>query len=219
MPNTIKNSPPPLELNPKIDRYLAEGCGRCPLVGTPECKVHSWTEELRALRQLVLDCELKEELKWSMPCYTLEGANVAMVSAFKEYACLSFFKGSLLNDPEGLLVKPGENSQATRQLRFTSLDEIRARKAAILELIRQAIQLETSGKKVAFKKNPEPIPEELQTRLGADPALKAAFEALSPGRQRGYILHVSGAKQAATRMARVEKHIPRILQGKGIHDR
>lgn len=206
-------------MNPEIDRYLAKGCGRCALGGTPDCKVHSWTEELRALRQLVLDCGLNEELKWSVPCYTLDGANVAMVSAFKEYACLSFFKGSLLKDPEGLLVKPGENSQAARQLRFTDVQVIRDRDAAIRALVREAITTEKSGKKVPFKKHPEPIPDELQERLDADPVLKAAFEALTPGRQRGYILHISGAKHSATRMARIDKHIPRILEGKGMHDR
>ncbi len=205
--------------NPVFENYLAEGCGRCALGGTPDCKVNAWVDELRSLRQLVLECGLAEEIKWSVPCYTLNGSNVAMVSAFRDYACLSFFKGSLLRDPEGLLVKPGEHSQAARQLRFTAVQEIRGREPAIRALLVEAINAEKSGKKVPFKKNPEPVPEELQERLRADPALKAAFEALSPGRQRGYILYVSGAKQSATRMARVEKYIPRILEGKGIHDR
>ncbi len=134
-----------------IDAYLADGCGRCPLGGTPECKVHNWDKELKLLRKLVLSCGLTEELKWKVPCYTLDGKNVLIVSAFKEYASISFFKGALLADPHGILSQAGENSQAARLVRFTSTKEIQAREAVLKETIQQAIELERSGAKVDFK--------------------------------------------------------------------
>ena len=202
-----------------VDVYLAEGCGRCPLGGTPGCKVHSWTAELKALRRIVLDCGLTEEVKWGVPCYSHKGGNVVIVSAFKEYASISFFKGSLMKDPQNLLHSPGENSQATRLFKFTSVKEILTNESAIQQYLYEAIEVEKAGLKVAFKKNRDPVPEELQDQLDKDPALKAAFEALTPGRQRSYILHVSQAKQSETRMARIEKCIPKIMEGKGFHDR
>lgn len=205
-------------LNPKVDHYLAEGCGRCPLVGTPECKVNDWREELKRLRKIILDCGLVEELKWSMPCYTFEKNNVLLLAALKEYCAVGFFKGSLLKDAKGVLVAPGENTQAARQIRFTGVREVVEMESTVKSYIREAIELEKAGAKVHFKKNPEPIPEELQDKLDELPALKAAFNALTPGRQRGYILFFSAPKQSKTRTARVEKCTRQILNGKGLND-
>lgn len=206
-------------MNPAVDLYLLEGCGRCELGGTPACKVHDWEEELRQLRRIVLACELTEELKWGVACYTLAGKNVLLLSAFKNYAALSFFKGVLLKDHHQLLHAPGKNSQASRVLRFTNVEEVLELEPIIKAYVADAMAVEKAGLKVAFKKNPEPIPEELQQALNGNSVLKAAFEALTPGRQRGYILYFSGAKQSKTRWARIEKYIPKILSGKGFHDR
>lgn len=203
----------------EVDLYLLQGCGRCDLGGTPACKVRTWEAELRQLRRIVLDMGVKEELKWSVPCYTWEGKNVLIVSAFKEYAALSFFKGVLLKDHYKLLQTPGKNSQASRLLKFTNLDQVLAQEAVVRAYVEEAIEVEKAGLKVEFKKRLEPIPEELEFALQANPALKAAFEALTPGRQRGYILYFSAPKQIKTRFARIEKYIPKILAGKGLHDR
>ncbi|MGS2764439.1 YdeI/OmpD-associated family protein [Sinomicrobium sp. M5D2P9] len=206
-------------MNPKVDNYIAEGCGRCPLGGTPGCKVHDWTEELEQLRTIALDCGLKEELKWGVPCYTFQENNIVIIGAFKEYCALSFFKGALLNDVNGILRKPGENTQSGRIVPFTGVREIVEMKTILKTYIYEAVEVEKAGLKVSFKKNPEPVPKELQNKFEEFPALKTAFEALTPGRQRGYILHFSGAKQSATRESRIEKCIPKILSGKGLHDR
>ena len=206
-------------MNPKVDRYIVEGCGRCPLGGTPNCKVNSWQEELHQLRRIILDTGLTEELKWGVPCYTFEKSNIAIVSALKECCVLSFFKGALLNDQHKLLDKPGENSQAARVIRFTNVQEILQVEPILKAHIIEAIEVEKAGLKVALKKNPEPIPEEFQKKLDEIPSLKAAFEALTPGRQRGYIIHFSQPKQSKTRASRVEKCIPMIFDGKGLHDR
>lgn len=206
--------------NPKVDLYLRDGCMRCELGGTPDCKVHDWQEELKALRKILLSTELVEDLKWGMPCYTYQGKNILILSAFKEFSALNFFKGVLLKDPGNLLVKPGENSQAARFLKFTNLDEIKEKEAIIRSFIAEAVEVEKAGLKVDFKDTSEfDVPEEFQARLEEDPVLKAAFEALTPGRQRGYLLYFSGAKQSETRAARVEKYIPKIMEGKGFHDR
>ena len=227
-----------------VEHYLAEGCGRCPLGGTPDCKVHRWTAELERLRAIVrgvadgmadevvdgvvddvsmgsqteLKEALKEELKWGVPCYTLEGKNVLMVSALKEVCCVSFFKGALLKDPGGLLEKAGPNSQAARLMKFRSMEEVAEREGALRVLIEQAVAVERAGLKVVLEPNPEPVPEELEQAFAEDPSLATAFEALTPGRRRGYILFVSQPKQAKTRVARVEKCIPMILAGIGLHD-
>ena len=205
-------------MNTDVDLYFTEGCGRCPLGGTPQCKVHNWPEELKLLRKIVLDCGLTEESKWGVPCYTYKGANVAIVSAFKDYAALSFFKGALLSDENNLLDKPGENSQAARLFKFTKPQQIIEIEDLIKAYIFEAIEVEKAGLKVEFKKDLEPIPEELQTRLDEDPNLQSAFYALTPGRQRSYILHLSQAKQAKTRESRVEKCLPKIFSGKGFNE-
>ena len=206
-------------MNSKVDNYLREGCGRCPLGGTPECKVHQWTSELELLREIVLDCDLVEELKWGVPCYTLQESNVLLLSAFKDYCSISFFKGALLADHHNTLEKPGKNTQAGRVIRFTNTEKIKALEAALKTYIYEAIEVEKAGLKVNFKKNPEPIPEELEKRLADDPILQTAFEALSPGRQRGYILYFSAPKQSKTRQTRIDKCIGKILNGEGLNDK
>ena len=206
-------------MNPQIDQYLLDGCMRCPYGGTPACKVNRWREELILLRQLVLESGLQEELKWSIPCYTYAGKNVATVSAFKDYACLSFFKGSLLSDPEGLLHKPGEHSQAARTLRFVQAEQIAAQADAIRAFLAQAIELEKAGRQVVFAKNPEPLPAELQAQLAESPELARAFGALTPGQQRAYILYFSQPKQAQTRLGRIEKYKQQILAGKPFYEK
>lgn len=202
--------------NPAIDNYLEEGCGRCKLGGTPDCKVHRWPKELVALRQIVLDCGLTEELKWSIPCYTYEGANVCVVSAFKEYACLSFFKGVLLQDAKQLLDSPGENSQSARIIKITSIEQIEELKEDLKAYVYEAIEVERLGLKVDFKQKDElEYPEELLEEFKKDPQFETAFEALTPGRQRGFILNYTQPKQAKTRITRIEKSKPLVLAGKG----
>ena len=209
-----------MKINPTtVDEYLAEGCGRCSLGGTPECKVHKWDKELARLRSILLACGLTEEIKWSQPCYTYGGNNILLMTAFKDYCCLAFFKGVLLKDSTKLLTAPGENSQAVRQLRFTDVKDIIRLETTIKAYIFEAIEVEKTGLKVNLKKEQDPMPEELQQKLDGDPALKTAFEALTPGRQRGYILHFSQPKQSATRILRIEKNIPKIMAGKGFYDR
>jgi uncharacterized protein YdeI (YjbR/CyaY-like superfamily) len=168
---------------------------------------------------IILKSELTEELKWSNPCYTFDGKNILMLSALKDYAVIGFFKGALLNDPHKLLESPGKNSQAAKRLTFTDIAIIQDQEKIILEYISEAIEIEKKGLKVEFKKEPEPIPEELASVFENDAALKTAFFELTPGRQRGYILHFSQAKQAKTRFSRIEKCIPKIMEGKGFHDR
>ena len=203
----------------KIDTYLLDGCGRCSLFATPKCKVKNWQEELDMLRNILLDSELTEELKWSVPCYTFQGGNVILLGAFKEYCSIMFIKGALLKDEQGILVQQTENSQATRLVKFTNLQEVMAVSATLKNYITEAIEIEKSGLKVNYKKVSEfAIPEEFQQKLDENSALKTAFYALTPGRQRSYLLHFAGAKQAKTREARVEKYIPKILLGKGFDE-
>jgi uncharacterized protein YdeI (YjbR/CyaY-like superfamily) len=207
------------EINPKIDNYLAKGCGRCPLGGTSDCKVHLWPEEIKILRTILLDCGLTEELKWGVPCYTYEGKNIILVSALREYCAFSFFKGVLLKDSHNILEKPGPNSQSDRVIKFTSVQQIIELEDVLKAYILEAIEVEKAGLKVKFKKNPEPIPVELQQKLDEDPFFKTAFEELTPGRQRGYIIYFSQAKQSKTRVTRIEKCTPKILNGEGLHDK
>lgn len=206
-------------MNPKVDIYFTAGCGRCPLGNTPECKVNNWTEELETLRAIVLDCGLTEELKWGVPCYTFEKNNIAIIGAFKKFCALSFFKGALLKDTENILVKPGENSQAARIVKFTGVRKVVEKEKILKDYIREAIEIERSGLKVKFKDVSEfEIPDEFQNKLVELPHLKTAFTALTPGRQKGYILYFSQPKQSKTRTARIEKVMPQILIGKGLHD-
>src|SRR6202047_1915168 len=167
---------------------------------------------------IILDCQLTEELRWGKPCYTFQKKNLVLIIGFKEYCALLFCKGALLNDANGILEKPGENTQAARRIPFTNVREIVEMEPILKAYIHEAIEAEKAGLKVNFKKNPEPIPEELQKKLDEIPALKAAFDALTPGRQRAYILYFSGAKQSKTRESRVEKCMPQILNGKGLND-
>lgn len=207
-------------MNPAIDLYLADGCGRCSLYGTPECKVHSWTKELVALRQIILACGYTEELKWSMPCYTIDGKNVLILAAFKDFCSLNFFKGSLIKDHNNVLVRAGENTEAARLFKFTNIKEVIEQEDIIKAYLFEAIEIEKSGLKVPKKDATSlELPEELIDIFQHNPDVKAAFDALSPGRQRGYQIHFSGAKQSTTRLARIEKYIPHILAGKGFHDR
>ena len=190
--------------NPRVDDVLR--------------KATKWREEFEALRKIALDFDLTEDLKWYQPCYALEGKNVVLIHGFKEYCALMFFKGALLKDPRRILVTPGQH-QAARQIRFANLREIVAMKPVVKAYIREAIEVEKFGLKVKLKKTADfKIPDEFQTKLDEIPALKTAFSALTPGRQRGYIFHFSQPKLSTTRTARVEKCMPQILRGKGLND-
>lgn len=179
----------------------------------------AWKPELAALRKILEATPLEETFKWRSPCYTYEGANIATVWGFSDACTLGFFKGVLLKDPEGLLTAPGENSRSTRIARFTTLAALKAAAPVIKAYVAEAIEAEKAGKKVEFRKDDLEYPEELTRRIEEDPAFDEAFHALTPGRRRGYILHISQAKQSATRTARIDKHAARILAGKGMHDR
>jgi uncharacterized protein YdeI (YjbR/CyaY-like superfamily) len=192
-------------MNPKVDFYFQ--------------KPEKWQEEIGLLRTIALDCGLDEELKWGCPCYTSEGSNIVLIHVFKEYCAYLFFKGALMEDPKGILIQQTENVQAARQTRFTSLSEIKKLNVTLKSYIRQAVAVEKAGLKVELKKTAEyTIPEEFKAWLDQDASLKKAFEALTPGRQRGYILHFSAPKQAKTREARIKKSVPDILNGKGLND-
>ncbi|MFA0816695.1 MAG: YdeI family protein [Anaerofustis sp.] len=178
-----------------------------------------WTSEMIELRKILFATELHEELKWGKPCYMLGDANVVMIIAFKEYCALSFLKGALLNDSEGMLVSAGENSQAARQIRFTDLKQIIEKQKILAGYIQQAIDVEKAGLKVEFKKSAElELPEELHRKFAEDAALQRAFESLTPGRQRAYVLYFSAPKQSQTRENRIEKYAQQILDGKGMND-
>ena len=207
------------EKNPKIDNYLAVGCGRCSFGGTPDCKVHQWPEELRKLRTILLDCGLTEELKWGVPCYTYQNKNIILISALRGYCSFSFLKGVLLKDPHNILEKPGPQSQSDRVIKFINVQQISEMADILKAYVAEAIEVEKAGLKVSFKQNPEPIPTELQQKFIEDPFFKTAFEELTPGRQRGYIIHFSQAKQSKTRVSRIEKCTPKILNGEGLHDK
>jgi uncharacterized protein YdeI (YjbR/CyaY-like superfamily) len=191
--------------NPKVDAVLR--------------KAEKWREEMAQLRRIVLDCGLTEELKWYQPCYTFQDRNIVLIHGFKEYCALLFMKGALLKDAKGILVQQTENVQAGRQIRFTSAQQITRLEPVLKAYIREAVAVEKAGLKVELKKTSEfRVPEEFQHKLDEIPALKSAFEALTPGRQRGYLLYFSAAKQAKTRESRIEKCRPQILRGKGLQD-
>lgn len=204
--------------NSLIDQFLLEGCMRCSKGATPDCKVHRWTDILEFLRQLLLDTELQEERKWGVPAYTLNGKNVVILGVFKESCVLSFLKGGLLEDPYQILERPGPNSQEGRFIRFTQLSQALEIEGKIKEYILQAIEVERSGKKSSSKPAIPLLPEELLQKFEEHPGLQTAFLALTPGRQRGYVIHFSEAKQSATRLNRIEKFVPKILAGKGMLD-
>ena len=182
-------------------------------------KADKWRAEYEKLRMIVLDCELMEEVKWGKPCYTLDGSNVVLIHGFKEYCALLFHKGALLQDPEGILIQQTPNVQSARQIRFTTLQQIIEMEPIVSAYIFEAIDVEKAGLQVEFKKATEfTMPEELMNKLEEVPGLQDAFEALTPGRQRGYILYFSAAKQAKTRESRIEKYTQKILDGKGLDD-
>ena len=192
--------------NPKVDFFFR--------------KAEQWNEEYEKLRTIVLDCQLTEELKWGCPCYTLEGSNIVLIHGFKEYCALLFMKGALLQDPNGILIQQTQNVQSARQIRFTDLQEIVDLEPALKAYIANAIDVEKAGLEVVFKEPTEfAVPEELINKLEEIPGFQDAFEALTPGRQRGYILYFSAPKQSKTRVARIEKCVPQILDGKGLNDR
>ena len=199
-----KGSPSPA--NPAVDGYFL--------------RAKKWRAELGKLREILLERQFTEALKWGKPCYMYQGKNVVVMVPFKEHCALIFTQGVLLKDPKGILVLPGENTQAARQARFTSVEQIEKLEKVIVALVDDAIKAQENGLKVPFKKATEfEIPEELQAKLKKDPAVKKAFFALTPGRQRGYLMHFSAAKQTKTREARIEKCTPQILGGKGLNDR
>lgn len=206
------------ELNPQVDKYLLDGCMRCKYGGTPQCKVHNWREELEMLRQIVLETDLTEEIKWGAPVYTHKGKNIVSVGALKESANIGFFKGVLLTDKHKILQQQG-NLQSDRIIKFTNVKDIEKVKDVLIEYVLEAIAIEESGKKVEFKKNPEPIPDELLKAFEQDPAFKKAFYALTAGRQRGYIIHFSQPKQSQTRIGRIEKYKEQIFNGIGLNDK
>ncbi|TGL16038.1 YdeI/OmpD-associated family protein [Leptospira meyeri] len=182
-------------------------------------KIKNWKQEFQILRSIALEIELQEEIKWGQPCYTLNGQNIFLIHGFKEYCAILFFKGALLKDPKKILIQQTKNVQSARQIRFKNVSEITKLKTTIKSYIKEAIQLEQSGKKIVMKKTSEyEVPEEFLKRLEEEPKLQTAFESLTPGRQRGYLLHFSGAKKSETRVERIEKQITNILKGKGLND-
>jgi uncharacterized protein YdeI (YjbR/CyaY-like superfamily) len=190
-----------------------------PLVSKVYGKEKRWSAEYAALRQLCLAPGLNEELKWGQACYDLNGSNIVLIHGFKDYCALLFFKGALLKDAKGILIQQTQNVQAARQIRFDSLAQIKRRRAAVAAYLKEAIAIDKSGAKIKMKSTAQfTVPTEFQERLDNEPAVASAFHALSPGRQKGYLLHFAGAKQSATRAARVEKHVPRILKGLGLND-
>jgi uncharacterized protein YdeI (YjbR/CyaY-like superfamily) len=191
--------------NPKVDAFLA--------------RAQQWRPEMEALRGIALSCKLTEELKWGQPCYAAEGSNIVLIHAFKGYCAYLFFKGALLKDAKGLLIQQTENVQSARQIRFTAVADIIKKKATLRAYIHEAMEVEKAGLKVTLKKTADfDVPKEFKEKLAKTPALKAAFAALTPGRQRGYLFYFSSAKQPKTREARIEKCAPQILKGKGLDD-
>ncbi len=193
-------------MNPKVDFFFR--------------KAEQWQAEYEALRRIILDCQLTEELKWGCPCYTIEGSNIVLIHGFKEYCALLFMKGALFQDPNGILIQQTKNVQSALQIRFTSAQQILEMEPVLKAYIQEAIAVEEAGLEVEFKETEEfAVPEELINKLEEVPGFQDAFEALTPGRQRGYILYFSAPKQSKTRYARIDKYIPKIIEGKGLNDR
>ena len=192
-------------MNPKVDEFIS--------------KAQKWQEEVEILRMILLDCQLTEELKWGTPCYTFQNSNIVLIHTFKEYCALGFFNGALLSDTEGIMVKPGENTQSGRQIRFTNKGEIAKMEPILKAYLFEAIEVEKVGLKAEVKKSIDLVfPDELKTKFDSNAAFKTAFEALTPGRQRAYVIYFSDSKQSKTREARIEKYIQQILNGKGFND-
>ena len=203
-----------------VDQYLSSGCGRCELGGTPKCKVQPWVEELRLLRGVLQESSLTEEIKWGAPCYTLDGKNILMLSALKESVVVSFFQGAQLKDSENILEKPGENSRFARYIRFKDTQTIYTLKNIISSYIKEAIELEMFGKREIVSDDvPLEYPDELIQMLDARPDFAEAFNSLTPGRQRGYLIYFTSAKQSKTKTSRIEKSMPKIFIGKGWNER
>jgi uncharacterized protein YdeI (YjbR/CyaY-like superfamily) len=193
-------------MNPKVDEFLKNS--------------EKWRKEFEALRKIILDCQLTEELKWGVPCYTYQNRNIVLIHGFKEYCAILFIKGALLKDNLGILIQQTKNVQAARQIRFTNVDEIVEMEPVLKAYIHESIEVEKAGLKINYRKTAEfKIPEEFQRKLDEAPALKTAFEALTPGRQRAYIFYFSQPKLSTTRASRVDKYIPQILSGKGLNDK
>lgn len=208
-----------MQTSPLVDLFFIDGCGRCKLYKTAACKVHTWKLELQALRQIALNSGLTEELKWKQPCYTFNGKNIIIVSAFKESCIINFMKGALLKDTKGILEMPGENSNSSRFIRFTNIERVLELQETILDYIKEAIEIEKSGKKIISKKVEEyPIPDELIMEFGSDIVFKNAFYSLTPGRQKSYLIFYSAAKQSATRTSRILKSKDAIFNGKGMNE-
>jgi uncharacterized protein YdeI (YjbR/CyaY-like superfamily) len=192
-------------MNPKVDAYIARN--------------EKWEKEIEKLRSIALDCPLEEELKWGCPCYTYKGNNIVLIHVFKEYAAFLFFKGALMGDGQGILIQQTKNVQAARQARFTNVKEITQQAKFLKAYIHEAIEVERAGLKVELKKTGDfSIPDEFKMKLNKSTALKKAFHALTPGRQRAYLVHFAQPKKTETRLSRVEKYIPQILKGKGLND-
>ena len=210
-----------MRVKPKnVDQFLESGCGRCELGGTPECKVKPWGRELRMLRDIILETGLKEEVKWGAPCYTHRGRNLLLLSALRQSVTVSFLRGAELTDPDGVLEKPGPNSRFARYLRFVDAGSISSAKDALRRFIQEAKDLPQSAGSRSAKDDALPeFPPELTQAFEASPELARAFHALTRGRQRGYLIHFNAAKQSKTRVARIEKFTPKILEGKGWQDR
>ncbi|HXB57926.1 MAG TPA: YdeI family protein [Candidatus Acidoferrales bacterium] len=191
--------------NPGVDQFLKEA--------------ETWREEFTKLRSIILDCGLSEELKWGKPCYSFQGTNIVLIHGFKEYCAILFTKGALLKDSKGILIQQTENVQAARQVRFTNVSQVVKLVATLKAYIKEAIEAEKAGLKVTYKKTSDfPVPEEFKNQLAQNSALKTAFEALTPGRQRGYLLYFAAPKQSQTRESRIEKCLPLIFDGIGLHD-
>jgi uncharacterized protein YdeI (YjbR/CyaY-like superfamily) len=200
-----------------IDQYLINGCMRCKYGGSPKCKINQWRTEIEMLRKFVLETGLVEEMKWGVPVYTQNGKNIVSVNALKDSANISFFNGVLLTDKHKILQQQG-NLQSERILKFTNITDLVKLKDIVSEYLIEAIAIEESGAKVTFKKNPEPIPEELKKVFSDDPTFEKAFKSLTLGRQRGYIIHFSQPKQTRTRVERIQKYKEQIFKGIGLND-
>lgn len=202
-----------------VEKYFVDGCGRCPLGGTPQCKVNFWIKELEKLRKIILDTGLHENIKWGVPCYTHLNKNILILAAFKDHCSISFFKGALIRDDQKLLEAIGENTQTSKSFKFTNIKEIKKLELFIKSYIFEAIEIEKSGVKIKTSKLEDlEFPKELSQYFKKNKDLETAFLKLTPGKQKGYVLHINQAKQSSTRVSRIEKCIPKIMKGKGVFD-